>query len=120
MGTGKVLGIHQLVLKPGVAPADFERFVAEEWTPRIHDVFPGIDIQVYKGERGQKPGSYLLIHEIASLRVRDHYYGTQGLSPASDGLWKLCGEPCDRAWNRLFDDLATDTGYTDYYALVKK
>ena len=71
--------------------------------------------------RARKPGSYLLIHEIASLRVRDHYYGTQDCPRRSDALWKQCGEPCDRAWNRLFDDLTTDTGYTGhYYALVKK
>jgi hypothetical protein len=121
MGTGKVLGIHEVVLKPGVAPADFERFAAEEWSPVVREVFPGVDGRIYKGERGRAPGSYLLVYEISSLRVRDYYFPGQGqgMSEVAQALDKACGKQCEQVWNRL-SELTTLIGFTDYYALVKK
>lgn len=121
VGTGEVLGIHEIVLKPGVEPAELERFAAEEWEPVVRDLFPGIRVRFYKGERGRAPGSYLLVYEISSLRVRDYYVPGKGagLSPAAQALEKACGAPCEKAWTRL-GELTTDLGYTDYYALVRK
>lgn len=120
VGTGRVLGIHNLVLKPDVAPADFERFVAEEWTPPFADVYPGVDLQVLKGERGNAPGTYLLVFEIDSIKARDHYFPAPGRqSDVAQALDTDCGERCDRV-ERRFDELARVIGYTDYYALVKK
>lgn len=120
MGTGEMLGIHEIVLKPGVEPAELERFAAEEFAPVVRDVFPGIRVRIYKGERGRAPGSYLLIYEISSLRARDYHFPRPGeLSPAAQALDKACGAPCEKAWNRL-GELTTNLGFTDYYALVKK
>lgn len=121
MGTGEVLGIHEVVLKPGVEPAELERFAAEELEPVVRDLFPGIRVRIYKGERGRAPGSYLVVYEVSSLRVRDYYFPGhgEGMSPAAQALEKACGAPCEKAWNRL-DQLTTDLGYTDYYALVRK
>jgi hypothetical protein len=84
VGTGRVLGIHDLVLKPDVAPAEFERFVAEEWAPAFADVYPGVDLQGLKGERGNALGTYLLVFEIDSIKARDHYFPAPG-SPTSRG-----------------------------------
>jgi len=121
MGTGEVLGIHEVAPKPGVTPAELERFAAEELGPVLNDVFPGIRVRLYKGERGRAPGSYLLVYEISSLRARDYYFPGkgEGPSPAAQALDKACGAPCEKAWNRL-GELTTNLGYTDYYALVRK
>lgn len=121
MGTGEVLGIHEVVLKPGVEPAELERFAAEEFEPAVRDLFPGIRVRVYKGERGRAPGSYLVVYEVPSLRVRDYYFPGhgEGESPAAQALEKACGAPCEKAWNHL-GQLTTALGYTDYYALVRK
>ena len=121
MGTGEVLGIHEVVLKPGVTPAELERFAAEELDPALKDLFPGIRPRLFKGERGRAPGSYLLIYEVSSLRARDYYFPGhgQGISPAAHALEEACGGPCEKTWSRL-GDLTTDIGYTDYYALVRK
>ena len=120
MGTGRVLGIHDVVLKPDVAPAEFERFVAEEWAPAFGDVYPGVHLQVLKGERGNAPGTYVLVFEIDSIKARDHYFPAPGgQSDVAQALDKACGERCDRV-ERRFNELARVTGYTDYYALVKK
>jgi hypothetical protein len=121
MGTGEVLGIHEVVLKPGVTPAELERFAAEEVDPVFKDLFPGVRVRLYKGERGRAPGTYLLIYEISSLRARDYYFPGHGagLSPAARALNEACGAPCDKVASRL-GELTTNLGYTDFYALVKK
>lgn len=120
MGTGKVLGIHHVALKVGVAPAEFERFVAEEWTPAFHDLYPGIEVHIFKGERGSAPGSYVLVFDIGSLRVRDYYFPTPDqVSEVTTAIDKTCGERCNRIQSR-FAQLAATTDYTDYFALVKK
>lgn len=120
MGTGEVLGIHEVVLKPGVTPAELEQFAAQELDP-LKDLFPGIRVRLYKGERGRAPGSYLLIYEVSSLRVRDYYFPGhgEGISPAAQALNRACGTTCEKAGSRLAE-LITDVGYTDYYALVRK
>ena len=121
MGTGEVLGIHELALKPGVTPTELERFAAEEFGPVVRDLFPGIRVRLYKGERGRAPGSYRLVYEISSLRARDYYFPGrgEGLSAAAQALSTACGAPCEKAWNRLAE-LTTNLGYTDYYAVVRK
>ena len=71
MGTGELLGIHEVVLKPGVEPAELERFAAEEFEPVVRDLFPGIRVRVYKGERGRAPGSYLVVlRDLLAPRAR--------------------------------------------------
>ena len=103
-----------------MAPAEFERFVVEEWAPAFQDLYPGIEVQVLKGERGGAPGTYVLVFDITSLRVRNHYFPTPGgQSEAAQSLWKECGERCERA-QRRFAELVSVTGYSDYYALVRK
>ena len=120
VGTGRVLGIHSLVLKPDVALAEFERFVAEEWAPAFADVYPGVHPQVFKGERGNAPGTYLLVFEVESIKARDHYFPAPAkLSDVAQALAAACGERCDRV-ERRFNELAKVTGYTDYYALARR
>lgn len=120
MGTGPVFGIHHLALKPGVEPAEFERFAAEEWTPAFDELYPGVKTRIVKGERGRAPGTYLLVFEIGSLRVRDYYFPKPTeVSEVTAAIDKACGERCERVQSR-FGELATTTEYTDYFALVKE
>ena len=74
-----------------------------------------------QGRARASPGSYLLVYEISSLRVRDYYFPGQGqgMSEVAQALYKACGKQCEQVWNRL-SELTTLIGFTDYYALVKK
>ena len=120
VGTGRALGIHDLVRKPDVAPAEFERFVAEEWVPAFADVYLGVHLQVLTGERGNAPGTYVLVFEIDSIKARDHYFPAPGRqSDVAHALDTACGERCDRV-ERRFSELARVTGYTAYYALARR
>jgi len=87
----------------------------------VREVFRGIDVRIYEGERGRARVRYLIVYEIASLRVRDYYFPGQGqgMSEVAQALDKACGKQCEQVWNRL-SELTTLIGFTDYYALVKK
>ena len=115
----RMLGIHHLALKDGVRPEDFERFVAEEWSPVIRGRVPGIPIMVFKGERNAKGGDYLLVYDIQSQYVRDWYWPSDSTeTEASAAVWEACGDPCNDVWDRL-NSMAERTGWADYVELAR-
>jgi hypothetical protein len=116
----RVLGLHHLSLKDGVTPEDFERFVAEEWSPVFSGLFPGIRIMVAKGDRGAGVGDYLLVYDIQSMYVRKWYWpvaGGEG-TEAATALRETCGNACSDAIDKFYS-MAENTGYTDYVELVR-
>jgi hypothetical protein len=68
----KVLGIHEIELLPGVSEADFERFVIDEFQPRLSG-FQGWTARLGKADRGERAGKYVLIIEVESEATRDRY-----------------------------------------------
>jgi hypothetical protein len=67
----RVLGVHEIELKPGTDPEGFERAAAEVVASVQAD---GRRTLVLKGERGPRSGKYLIIFEIDSPEARDRYY----------------------------------------------
>lgn len=117
---GKLLGIHHYVLKAGVEPEEFERFIIEEWNPVSHELFPGILIRIMKGERGAKINHYLMVYEMNSLYIRNFYFPTPGgQTEEATAIIEKCGEQCTKVMNR-FDELAERVEYTDWVELLKK
>ena len=55
---GAVVALREVTLKAGVDPAEFERFVAEEFTPAFKQYVPGVRAFVMKGIRGDRTGGY--------------------------------------------------------------
>ena len=71
----RVLGVHEIELKPGTDPEEFERAAAEV----ASTVQPeGWRTLVLKGERGPRSGNYLMIFEIDSLEARNRLYPEEG------------------------------------------
>jgi hypothetical protein len=113
----RLLGIHHLSLKDGVAPADFERFVIEEWEPLISGVTPGQHLMVMKGERNADAGQYILVYDIQSVYVRDWLVPRPGTpSEALDAIYEACGEPCEAAWQG-FSEFVETTTWADWVEL---
>ena len=113
----RLLGIHHLSLKDGVDPADFERFVIEEWEPVISGITPGQHLMVMKGERNADPGQYILVYDIQSVYVRDWLVPRPGTpSEALNAIYETCGEPCDTAWQG-FNEFVDRTTWADWVEL---
>ena len=77
-GTGEVLSIRELRLKPGVDPAEFERFVKETYNPRFEQLhFPGWRGYILKADRGTRKGSYIHVYAVESERTRNAFFPTE-------------------------------------------
>ena len=71
----KIVGIHQLELKPGGTEQQ-----ADEMAARLTREFsiPGLTTRVAKGDRGPQSGRYIMILEIDSKDRRDRYFPLNG------------------------------------------
>ena len=71
----KVIGIHQLELKPGVTDEQAQAMAAR-MTREL--TVPGITTRMAKGDRGPRAGQYLMVFEIDSVERRDRYFPLSG------------------------------------------
>jgi hypothetical protein len=84
----KVFGLHEIELRPGVDPAEYERVFAEEVASS--PPLPGWRFSLLKGERGARAGKFLHLVEMDSVEARDRYF------PELDSE----SEQCDRLRRR--------------------
>ncbi|HET6567541.1 MAG TPA: hypothetical protein VFG50_06215 [Rhodothermales bacterium] len=96
-GTGPLIGVREIRLKPGVDPAEFDRFVRELYNPSREGVFPGAQDYIAKAIRGEKMGTYVHYFIIDSEKTRNIMF------PGKEG------EPADwflEIWNKApkFED----------------
>jgi hypothetical protein len=68
----KVFGLHEIELRPGVAPEEYEQFFAKEIAGL--PIFPGWKTYLLRADRGERDGKYLLMWEIESVEARDRYF----------------------------------------------
>jgi hypothetical protein len=114
---GRLFGMHELELRPGVEAATFERFVAEDLSKMLHR--EGQQTYVLKGDRGDRAGKYLFVFEYDSVESRDR--DSPGSNQDSQELLTWLEEHRGQV-GALFEKLSTfvrpdrDIGihYTDY------
>jgi hypothetical protein len=80
----KVYGLHQVQLRPGVKPEDFEELVIGEIYPLPRP--EGCDVFLLKGEKGDREGRYLFVMEFESLEARDRRL--QSLEPEARAAYE--------------------------------
>jgi hypothetical protein len=68
----KVFGMHEIELRPGVTPEEYEQFYANELASLPE--FEGWKTYLLKGDRGERAGKFLLLFEIESEEARDRYF----------------------------------------------
>ncbi len=116
-GAGEVIAIRELELKPGVAPADFERFVVGTYNPAWEGSVPGIRAYIAKADRGVQKGGYALVLIFDSEQTRNVIFPKEG-GGASESFMPLLKGPFS-ANEQLdeFIDPGTLSVYTDYVAM---
>ena len=67
----RVLGVHEVELRPGSDPERFERAAAQVATSAQPE---GWRTLVLRGERGPRSGRCLMVFEVDSPEARDHFY----------------------------------------------
>ena len=111
----KVYGMHAIELKPGVSEQDFEAFICNEVIP-VYRVVPGQTVHLFKGDRGERSGKYLMLIELESQERRDHIYPPVGDEwGVAEDVLALVGNT-DPLWARLatFAEAFPDPAFTDY------
>ena len=83
----KVFGFHQIELRPGVTPEQFEQFVRDEVASAA--VQPVWTIHVLKGDRGMQDGKFAVLIEIESVETRDRLFPEPGGQPSREGQQHL-------------------------------
>ncbi|HGM6601357.1 hypothetical protein FOT57_10865 [Serratia ureilytica] len=114
----RVIGIHNLALKAGVSPEQFERFI----TDNIHRVedYPGWKFHLLKGQSGNRLDQYAVMLIIESLASLNAFHPE--LDVSTEQALRFVAEHQDT--ERMYDEwktLASFSGapqiYTDYLAI---
>jgi hypothetical protein len=108
----KVFGLHEVELAPGMTPEEYEQFFAKEIAPVPE--LPGWKTYLLKGERGERAGKLLLLHEIETVEARDRYF------PRPEEVSEEWGQfveqnPEAAAWERVHP---APHMWTDYVVVV--
>ena len=112
----KLYCLHEIELRPGVSPAEFEKVAAEAKESANYE---GWTAHLLKGERGERNGKYLVLYEIESIAARDRY------APTADGPYSAETEEISRRnaelwerWRKMATMPGEDTVYTDYEVMM--
>jgi len=116
-GTGEVVAIREIQLKPGVDIAEFERFAVRTYNPGWEGAVPGMKGYIAKGDRGAQKGSYLLVFIFDSESTRNRIFPKEGGGP-SERFTALLEEPFSLGKElERYVEPGTLSVYTDYVAL---
>lgn len=113
----RVLGVHEIELKPGTDPEGFERTAAEIVSSAQPE---GWRTLVLKGDRGPRSGKYLMIFEIDSLEARDRLYPEEGhANQEEDERFDREHPESAAAWERLSAMIVDLNVATDYVVIAE-
>jgi hypothetical protein len=117
---GKVYGIHDIELHPGIDEKSFVKFFNRELAKAYADI--GWKVRLLKGDRGQRKGKYAVMFEIASREARDRMSPAPGEASEENRRWyDEHKEQADELTKKWYSFSPTDTGahqeYTDYLEL---
>ncbi|NWD71808.1 hypothetical protein HX870_29800 [Pseudomonas gingeri] len=116
----RVIGIHNLALRPDVQAQTFETFI-EQNHHRIED-YPDWKFHLLKGERGNRLDQYVVLMEIASLEALDVFYPEPDM--ATDEAAKFARAHRDtkqmyEEWKQLASFSGSPQIYTDYLSVAQ-
>ncbi|HDS4948368.1 TPA: hypothetical protein QHX34_002699 [Klebsiella aerogenes] len=116
----RVIGIHNLALRPNVGAEQFESFI-EANHHRIED-YPDWKFRLLKGERGNRMDQYVVLMEIASLEALDVFYPEPDI--ATDEAARFAKAHRDtkqmyEEWKTLASFSGSPQIYTDYISVAE-
>ncbi|SFC12718.1 Coproporphyrinogen III oxidase [Kosakonia oryzae] len=116
----RVIGIHNLALRPDVKAQDFETFIAENHH-RIED-YPDWKFRLLKGERGNRLDQYVVMMEIASLVALDQFYPQPDIATDEAAIFARAHRDTKQMyeeWKQLASFSGSPQIYTDYLAVAE-
>ena len=106
----RIVGIHQVELKPGVTAEAFEEAAR---TMAATPTYPGFRGSLVKSDRGTGVGRYGLLIEIESVEARNRFMGDNG--PTKEGTQFDADHPAFiAAWGQLMSLVVQPYPWNDY------
>ena len=107
MKMGEVIMVSNSTLKKDVKPGAFQDWINKEIAPSWNKKYPGVDIHLFRADRGDRKGDFLLVSRAA--RVADR----KTLPPGSPFTEKVISVT-NAASKSPADFLSTPGSYTEY------
>jgi hypothetical protein len=110
---GSLIGVHIVVLKPGVAAKDYANFCTTRWIPAFEKAYPGAKAYLLKSARGIDSGSMGIIMMFKSEADRNKYWTTSGvMTPAGEAANKKMADAIGK--DEKFEDFSAPDKYNDW------
>jgi hypothetical protein len=90
-GQAQVFALFRVDLKPGVSETGFEQAAVKRARLRT-DLLPGTRMRLFRADRAEQLGQYLLLLEFGSLATRDRYFSPEGRTAEGEQRLKLLDE----------------------------
>ena len=114
----RLLGLHEVELRPEVDPAEYERVFATEVAASAAP--PGMTAHLLKGERGVRAGKLMWLFELEDAELLYRYFPQPDES--SEELLRFLAEHPESAaaWDKLHSlEVAGSDTVTDYVVVVE-
>lgn len=111
---GEVVAMREMEVKEGKEKA-FEDFVINTVQPAYQEHIDGMSAYVFKGDRGDRAGKYLLVYTFDTYERRNKYFpkegegGSDAMAKAAEGMEDYSGK-----WEEFMAGDPASGGYTDY------
>lgn len=69
----RVISVNEVECGSSVTEKEFESFMLDKFIP-LYEQVPGQKLSLFKGERGERAGKYMVIMEFDSKETRDQIY----------------------------------------------
>jgi hypothetical protein len=117
---GKVYGIHEIELHPGVSEESFVKFFNQEFAKSYAEF--GWHLMLLKGDRGQREGKYAVLFELESREARDRLVPAHNVMSEEAKRWvaehQELADHMDKKWASFSPtDMGAHPEYTDYLVL---
>jgi len=116
----RVIGIHNLALRPDVKAEAFETFIAQNHH-RIED-YPDWKFRLLKGERGNRLDQYVVLMEIASLDALHAFYPDADIATPEAATFAKAHRDTKQMyeeWKQLASFSGSPQIYTDYLSVAE-
>jgi hypothetical protein len=95
----------QATLKDGVDEKDFDKWIKEEWSPKLNGEGgpKGMGGEIAKGDRGPAKGHYLGQIRFDSVEARDRYFPVEGEGLSEEGRHEIDRTGFGAAFDKFWD-----------------
>jgi len=114
---GRVLGLHEVELRPDVDPSEFERVFADEIATSATP--PGFRARLLKGERGDRTGKFLVLMEMDDVETFHQYFPEPDVVSEQLGQFMQQHPDTAAAWDKMSSFTVEPDTVTDYVVVVE-